>query len=323
MIEISIVIPVFDEEGSLRELHSKLTRVLGGMNRTYELIFVDDGSRDTSLEILSEIFEVDPHSRVLSFRTNYGKSAALSVGFDEARGEIIVTIDADLQDDPEEIPRLVEKIDEGYDLVSGWKRHRKDPLTKTVPSKVFNTVTKWVTGLGLHDMNCGLKAYRSYVTDHIKVYGQLHRFLPVFAHKAGFRVGEVAVRHHPRVHGKTKYGAGRFLHGFLDLLTVVLITGYTTSPLHFFGTIGIFLSLVGFGINCYLTWLRLSFGNIQGKHPLLMLGVLLMILGFQLISTGLVAEFIVRIGHRGRDEYSIKARLSHDDEKGSRDGEED
>jgi glycosyltransferase involved in cell wall biosynthesis len=323
MTEISIVIPVFDEEGSLRELHSKLTRVLGGMNRSYELVFVDDGSRDTSIEILSEIFDADPFSRVLSFRTNYGKSAALSVGFDEARGDIIVTIDADLQDDPEEIPRLVEKIDEGYDLVSGWKQSRRDPITKTIPSKVFNTVTKWVTGLKIHDMNCGLKAYRSYVTGHLKVYGQLHRFLPVFAHKAGFRVGEIAVKHHPRVHGKTKYGAGRFLHGFLDLLTVVLLTGYTTSPLHFFGTIGIVFSLAGFGINCYLAWLRFTFGNIQGKHPLLMLGVLLMILGFQLISTGLVAEFIVRIGHRGRDEYSIKARLSHDDEKGSRNGEQD
>jgi len=323
MTDISIIIPVFDEQGSLRELHSKLTRVLGGMGRSYELIFVDDGSRDASLDILSEIFETDPASRILSFRTNYGKSAALSVGFDEARGDIIVTIDADLQDDPEEIPRLVGKIDEGYDLVSGWKQKRRDPITKTVPSKVFNTVTKWVTGLGLHDMNCGLKAYRSYVTDHLSVYGQLHRFLPVFAHKAGFRVGEVPVKHHPRVHGKTKYGAGRFLHGFLDLLTVVLLTGYTTSPLHFFGTIGILFSLVGLGINCYLTWLRLSFGNIQGKHPLLMLGVLLMILGFQLISTGLVAEFIVRIGHRGRDEYSIKARLVHDDQKGSRNGQEE
>ena len=191
MTEISIIIPVFDEEGSLRELHSKLTGVLGRMNRSYELIFVDDGSRDTSLEILSEIVKADPESRVLSFRTNYGKSAALSVGFDEARGDIIVTIDADLQDDPEEIPGLVEKIDEGYDLVSGWKQNRRDPITKTIPSKVFNTVTKWVTGLGLHDMNCGLKAYRSYVTDHLKVYGQLHRFLPVFAHKAGFKVGEV------------------------------------------------------------------------------------------------------------------------------------
>lgn len=323
MTEISIVVPVFNEEGSLRELHAKLTAVLSGMNEPYEIIFVDDGSRDASLEILTGIFEADPHTRVLSFRTNYGKSAALSVGFDEASGDIIVTIDADLQDDPEEIPRLVAKLDEGYDLVSGWKVNRRDPITKTLPSRIFNTVTRWVTGLGIHDMNCGLKAYRSYVTDHLKVYGQLHRFLPVFAHKAGFRVGEIAVKHHPRVHGKTKYGAGRFLHGFLDLLTVVLLTGYTTSPLHFFGTIGIVFSLIGFGINCYITWLRLTYGNIQGKHPLLILGVLLMILGFQLISTGLVAEFITRIGHRGPDEYSMKARLSHDDEKGSRDGEKE
>jgi glycosyltransferase involved in cell wall biosynthesis len=315
MIDISVVVPVLNEEGSLRELHTKLTETLGGMGRTYELLFVDDGSTDRSYEILSELHREDPHVKVLSFRRRYGKSAALSLGFSEAGGEIIVTIDADLQDDPAEIPELIAKLEEGYDLVSGWKRDRKDPLTKTIPSKFFNAVTGAVTGLKLHDMNCGLKAYRRRVTEQIHVYGQLHRFLPVFAQNDGFRVGEVPVRHHPRVHGKTKYGASRLLHGFLDLLTVVMVTGYTSSPLHFFGTIGVILTLVGFVINCYLTYLRLSYGNIQGKHPLLMLGVLLMILGFQLISTGLLAELMTRRGYRGTDEYSIKARLSHDREK--------
>jgi hypothetical protein len=226
-----------------------------------------------------------------------------------------VTIDADLQDDPGEIPKLVGKLDEGYDLVSGWKQDRKDPITKTIPSKFFNAVTGAVTGLRLHDMNCGLKAYRRSVTEQIQVYGQLHRFLPVFAQNDGFRVGEVPVKHHPRVHGRTKYGARRLLHGFLDLLTVVMVTGYTSSPLHFFGTIGVAFTLVGLVINCYLTWLRLAYGNIQGKHPLLMLGVLLMILGFQLISTGLLAELVTRKGHRGKEEYSVKARLSHDGKK--------
>ena len=316
MIDISVVVPVLNEEGSLRELHSRLGEVLKGMGGTYELIFVDDGSTDRSYEILAGLHGEDPHVRVLSFRRTYGKSAALSVGFGEARGEVIVTIDADLQDDPAELPKLVGKLDEGYDLVSGWKRDRKDPLTKTIPSKFFNAVTGAVTGLKLHDMNCGLKAYRRSVTEQIHVYGQLHRFLPVFAQNDGFRVGEVPVKHHPRVHGKTKYGARRLLHGFLDLLTVVMVTGYTSSPLHFFGTIGLVLTLAGFVINCYLTYLRLTYGNIQGKHPLLMLGVLLMILGFQLISTGLLAELMTRSGLKGKEEYGIKARLSHDRERG-------
>jgi glycosyltransferase involved in cell wall biosynthesis len=315
MVDISVVIPVLNEEESLRELHRRLTETLVAMGRTYELVFVDDGSTDRSYEILADLHKQDPNTKVLSFRRRYGKSAALSVGFSESRGNIIVTIDADLQDDPAEIPKLIEKLDEGYDLVSGWKQDRKDPISKTIPSKFFNAVTGAVTGLKLHDMNCGLKAYRRSVTEQINVYGQLHRFLPVFAQNSGFRVGEVPVKHHPRVHGTTKYGMGRFLHGFLDLMTVVMVTGYTASPLHFFGTIGVAFTLAGFVINCYLTWLRLAYGNIQGKHPLLMLGVLLMILGFQLISTGLLAELLTRMGHRGSKEYSIKARLSHDQER--------
>ena len=315
MIDISVVVPVLNEEGSLGELYGKLTDTLKSMGKTYELLFVDDGSTDRSYEILAELHREDPNVRVLSFRRRYGKSAALSVGFGEVRGEVIVTIDADLQDDPAEIPNLIAKLDEGYDLVSGWKQDRKDPITKTIPSKFFNAVTGVVTGLKLHDMNCGLKAYRRRVTEQVQVYGQLHRFLPVFAQKDGFRVGEVPVRHHPRVHGKTKYGARRLLHGFLDILTVVMVTGYTSSPLHFFGTIGVVFALAGFIINCYLTYLRLSYGNIQGKHPLLMLGVLLMILGFQMISTGLLAELMTRKGYRGTEEYGIKARLSRDQER--------
>jgi glycosyltransferase involved in cell wall biosynthesis len=310
MAEISIVVPVFNEEGSLPELQSKLTGVLERMGRSYEIVYVDDGSNDGSLGILEGFHEGDRHVRVVSFRRRYGKSAALCVGFDEARGDIIVTMDADLQDDPEEIPRLVAKLGEGYDLVSGWKKKRRDPIGKTVPSKFFNNMVAMATGLRLHDINCGLKVYRRAVTDHIKVYGQLHRFLPVFAHKAGFRVGELAVTHHPRVHGKTKYGIGRFVHGTLDLLTVILLTGYTGSPLHFFGSIGLGFTLGGFLINCYLLYLKIVYGNIRGRTPLLMLGVLLMLLGFQLVSTGLLAELIVRMGHGGTKEYSIKVRLS-------------
>jgi glycosyltransferase involved in cell wall biosynthesis len=315
--EISVVVPVYNEEGSLSELQANLTGVLESMGRSYEIVYVDDGSDDASLDMLRGFYEADEHVRVLSFRRRYGKSAALCVGFDEAGGEIIVTMDADLQDDPEEIRRLIAKLEEGYDLVSGWKKKRNDPITKTIPSRFFNWVTAAVTGLKLHDINCGLKAYRRAVTDHIKVYGQLHRFLPVFAHKAGFRVGELAVMHHPRRHGRTKYGLGRFLHGFLDLLTVVLITGFTGSPLHFFGTIGVTFTLAGFVINCYLLYLKIGFGNIRGRTPLLMLGVLLMLLGFQIVSTGLLAELITRMGHEGRKEYSVRVRLSHGDIEGT------
>jgi len=311
MTEISIVVPVLNEEGSLAELHRRLVAVMDQVGRSYEMVFVDDGSNDGSLSVLNTIYESDPRVKVLSFRRHYGKSAALAVGFEEASGQIIVTIDADLQDDPREIPALLKELERGYDLVSGWKRHRNDPLSKTLPSKIFNAVVSWATGVRLHDINSGLKAYRREVTDEIKLYGELHRFLPVFAHKESFKVSEIPVAHHPRKFGKTKYGARRFLHGFLDLLTVIMVTGYTRNPLHFFGTIGIFLSLVGLCINSVLVYFKVRYGNIQGRTPLLMLGVLLMILGFQLISTGLLAELITRAGHKGRKEYSLKARFSH------------
>jgi glycosyltransferase involved in cell wall biosynthesis len=322
MTDISIVVPVLNEEGSLNELYRRLVEVMDQLGRSYEMIFVDDGSRDESLEILRSIFESDPRVKVLSFRRHYGKSAALAVGFEEASGGTIVTIDADLQDDPREIPALLSALDRGYDLVSGWKKRRNDPISKTLPSKIFNTVTSWATGVKLHDINSGLKAYRREVTDEIKLYGELHRFLPVFAHKESFRVGEIPVAHHPRKFGKTKYGARRFLHGFLDLLTVIMITGYTRSPLHFFGTIGIFLTLVGVCINSVLVYFKVKYGNIQGRTPLLMLGVLLMILGFQLVSTGLLAELITRAGHKGRKEYSLKARFSHGETEQARGAEE-
>ena len=321
MVDVSIVIPVLDEEGSLGELHKRITDVMKTTGRSYEIIFVDDGSRDGSLRILKDLYSRDPSTKVLSFRKTYGKSAALALGFDEAAGEIIVTMDADLQDDPAEIPNLIAELERGYDLVSGWKKRRRDPLTKTAPSKIFNRVTCWVAGFRLHDINCGLKAYRRSVTDQIKVYGQLHRFLPVFAHKEGFRVGEVAVMHHPRRHGRTKYGIGRFMHGFLDLLTVILITRYTRSPLHFFGSIGIAFTSVGLVINFVILGIWMKYGNIQGRHPLLMLGVLLMILGFQLVSTGLLAELITRSSHKGKGEYSVKLRLSHDEAGEAANGE--
>lgn len=311
MPEVSVIVPLLNEYRSLEELHRRLVEVLERTRRPFEIIYVDDGSTDGSLQILERIYSQDPRVKVLSFRRTYGKSAALAVGFEEAEGEIIVTIDADLQDDPEEIPNLIEKLESGYDLVSGWKRHRKDPISKTIPSKLFNALVRAITGLKIHDINCGLKVYRRQVTSQFKLYGQLHRFLPIFAFKEGFRVGEVAVTHHPRKYGKTKYGIRRFQHGILDLMTVVLITSYLKTPLHFFGTIGFLFFLGGFGINCYILGVFIEHGNIKGHHPLLMLGVLLMILGFQLISTGLLAELMTRVFHRGKEEYSIKLRLCH------------
>jgi len=292
-MEISIVIPLLDEEGSLKELHRQLSEVLRG--KEYEILYVDDGSRDGSAAILSELAESDERVGVMTFRRNRGKSAALAAGFLYARGKVVITIDADLQDDPYEIPHLLAKLEEGYDLVSGWKIKRRDPFSKTIPSKFFNWVTARLSGIKIHDFNCGLKAYRREVVEQIKVYGQMHRYLPVLAKMEGFTIGEVRVKHHPRRFGKTKYGVSRMLYGFLDLLTVLYTARYTRNPLHLFGTMG-FLSLVaGTVINGYLTW-GWFMGKPIGNRPLFFLGILLIILGVQLFSIGLLGEMITRQG---------------------------
>ena len=306
--EISVVIPLFNERESLRELYLRLRKVLEEMGRSWEMIFVDDGSTDGSFLELEAIHREDPRVRAFRFRRNYGKAAALDMGFREARGEIIVTMDADLQDLPEEVPKLVAKLEEGYDLVSGWKRHRKDPISKRLPSKVFNWTISKLTGLPLHDINCGLKAYRREVVRDLSVYGHLHRFLPVFASRQGYRVGEVEVAHHPRRYGRSKYGPGRFVHGFLDLMTVLMLTKYLTRPLHLFGGAGLAFSAVGFCINSYLVYLKFRYGNLMGKYPLLWLGILLMVVGVQLLSTGLLGELILNLRREGIS-YSVKERL--------------
>ncbi|MFC1485401.1 glycosyltransferase family 2 protein [Candidatus Latescibacterota bacterium] len=294
MSTLSVIIPLFNEQESLAELHDRLRRIIDEMDIDAEVLFIDDGSTDESFRILEDIRSRDGRVGVIRFGANAGKAAALQAGFDRATGDYVVTMDADLQDDPAEIPALLAALDGGLDLVSGWKKDRRDPLSKTIPSKVFNLTVRLMAGLTLHDFNCGLKAYRREVVKSIRIYGELHRYIPVLAKYRGFRVGEIPVRHHPRRHGRSKYGTRRFVAGFLDLLTVTMLTRYTMKPLHFFGSIGLLFCLAGGLVNLYVVylWVESSFQNIQGRQPLLVGGVFLFLLGVQFISTGLLAELI-------------------------------
>ena len=303
--ELSIIIPVFNEEESILELAEEISGVMKDLSAEYELIFIDDGSRDSSYDKIKSLADKDSRINGVRFRRNYGKAAALSEGFRISKGKMIVTMDSDLQDDPAEIPGLMKKLDEGFDVISGWKKNRKDPWTKRFPSKIFNLVTRMMSGIRIHDFNCGLKIYRSDVIKTVKVYGELHRYIPVLAKLAGFSVSELVVNHRPRKFGKTKFGASRFLKGFLDLTTVLFLGKFERNPLHFFGILGGFLFLSGLVINGYLTiqW----FGGVWiGNRPILFLGILLMIVGIQFISLGLLAEMIT-----AREEnlkYSIAER---------------
>lgn len=288
---ISLVIPVYNEVESLTELHAKLEEVMRALGTEYEYIFVDDGSVDGTIGVLRELHSRSTKVNVISFRKNYGKSAALSAGFQMVRGDIVITMDADLQDDPAEIPKLIEAIQSGYDLVSGWKQKRRDPWTKTVPSKLFNYVTSKFSGIHLHDFNCGLKAYRRDVVDAISIYGELHRFIPVIAGWEGFRVGELPVRHFERKHGKSKYGTRRFLNGFFDLITVMFITRRALSPLHFFGRIAVILFTLGIIPQIYFLIQYLG-GTGLRVRPIMLLGFVFIIVALQIASIGLLAELI-------------------------------
>ncbi|MEO8029746.1 MAG: glycosyltransferase family 2 protein [Gemmatimonadota bacterium] len=302
-----MVIPVFDERGTLEQLHGELTTVLNEVARDYELIFIDDGSSDGSGELLLALEDRDPHVRVFRFRANQGKAAGLNVGFAAATGEIVITMDADLQDRPAEVPRLIAAL-EGFDLVSGWKRIRHDPLGKTLPSRFFNWVTGKVSGVPLHDFNCGLKAYRREVVKELDLYGEMHRFIPVLAAQRGFRSTEIPVEHAPRVWGKSKYGVSRLVKGAYDLLTVLLLTRFQTRPMHFFGTIGLSLGGVGTIILIYMSYLRLVAEEVIGNRPLLFLGMLLVIAGIQFLSVGLLGELVVRRTGRPLPELPLHRR---------------
>lgn len=325
-VNLSLVIPILNEADNLKPLYEQLTTSLEEVGQPYEIIFVDDGSTDASLIILEEFFGHDPgHVRVIQFRRNFGKTAALSAGFAHVRGQVIITMDADLQDDPAEIPAMLAKLDEGYDLVAAWRVNRQDPLDKTLPSRIYNSVVSRFTGVPLHDFNCGFKVYRRAVTDSAKLYGELHRFIPVLAHQQGFRITELPVEHHPRRAGVSKYGAERLLKGALDFGTVLFLTTYLKRPLHLFGAAGLAIFGIGSLINLYLAvlWLLREVGGVAGigpigTRPLLIVGVLAMILGIQLISIGLLGEMLRYFTFRPTEEYAI-GRILEGEEIGIRD----
>jgi glycosyltransferase involved in cell wall biosynthesis len=303
--DISVVIPLYNEEDSLRELHQQLRSTLSRMNVRYELLYVDDGSTDRSFQVLRDLKRVDKHVKIIRFRRNFGKSAALAVGFDKAQGNIVITMDADLQDDPAEIPSLRRKLEEGFDLVSGWKKIRHDPISKTIPSRLFNAVTSLMTGIKLHDFNCGLKAYRRDVVKTIKVYGELHRFVPVLAHWEGFKIGELVVQHRARRYGKTKFGIGRFWKGFLDLMTVLFTTRYIRRPLHLFGIWGLIALVLGFVTDAWLSIEWLLGKTALSNRPLFLAGFLLVVVGIQFISLGLLGEMITK-SRSAPEEFAIR-----------------
>jgi len=304
---ISVVIPVFDERESLRPLVAELLPVLRSLGRRAEVVFVDDGSRDGSGDVLAELAAAEPEVRVVSLRTNFGKGAALMAGFRHATGDAVVTMDADLQDDPAEIPAMVEALEAGADLVSGWKADRRDPWSKRIASKVFNGVTSRMSGLALHDLNCGLKAYRAEVVRSLSLSGDLYRYIPVMAAAEGFRVQEMAVNHRPRRFGRSKYGLERYVRGFLDLLTIMFIGRFRWRPMHLFGGLGLLFSAVGLGISAYMAVLKIA-GESIGQRPLLLLGVLLTVVGVQLFTIGLLSEMIQR-NHLRRDVDEVAARI--------------
>lgn len=305
---VSVVIPLYNEEDSLIELSLKLYNVLDKLNCNYEVIFVDDGSTDGSFKKIKEINSKNSRFHCIKFRRNYGKSAALAAGFKEAKGDIVITMDADLQDDPEEIPSLIQKLNEGYDLVTGWKKVRYDPFIKKHTSKLFNFATSKVSGVKLHDFNCGLKAYKKDVIKSVKIYGEMHRYVPALAHLAGFKVTEKPVKHHARKYGVTKFGPSRFLNGFLDLLTVFFTSKFMSRPLHIFGILGVLSFFCGFIIMAYMTFMKYVENMSISDRPLFLVGILFTIVGVQFLTLGLIAEMITKTTSR-EDDYLIEAKL--------------
>ena len=327
-MQLSIVIPVYNEEESLVELHREIDEVAETNRYDLEIVFIDDGSKDRSWQVIEELAARDKRVRGIRFRRNFGKAAALNAGFEAARGEIIMTMDADLQDDPHEIPGFLAMMETDYDVVSGWKKVRHDPWHKVIPSRFFNGMVSYMTGVKLHDHNCGMKCYRSEIFDEVTLYGELHRFVPVLASARGYRVGEKVIAHRARQFGHSKYGFTRFVKGFLDLFTVWFITGYGQRPQHLMGTLGLLAAAVGAFV---LVWLaaiwgisRLELGMLAkvgldqpvniGGRPAVIYGVALLLLGGQLLSMGIIAELFIAYQNRISKGYSIRARIGDDDD---------
>ncbi len=308
-VDISVVIPIFDEEENLPLLYEKLKRVLDSLGREYEIIFVNDGSNDRSWEIIKDFAEKDDRVVGVNFRKNFGQTAAMSAGFETANGEVIITMDGDLQNDPEDIPKLLDLIDQGYDIVSGWRKDRKDAfLSRTLPSRIANWLISKVTGVHLHDYGCSLKAYRADVAKQLDFYGEMHRFLPALSKSIGAKITEIPVKHHPRIYGKSKYGISRTFKVLLDLMLVKFLLDYRTKPLRVFGGTGAVLLLFGFFTLSYLVLIKILFGQDIGNRPLLIFGTLFVLSGIQLVSTGIVAELITRTYYesQGKRPYIIK-----------------
>ncbi|NPA53009.1 MAG: glycosyltransferase family 2 protein [Aquificae bacterium] len=314
-IYLSVTIPVYNEEENLPILYEKLKKVLDNLGYTYEIIFIDDGSSDRSWEIIKELAQKDPHVVGIRFRRNYGQTAAMSAGFEHARGKIVIAMDADLQNDPEDIPKLLQKLEEGYDIVSGWRKDRKDPfISRTLPSKIANWLISKVTGVHLHDYGCSLKAYRADVAKQLDFYGEMHRFLPALAKPLGAKVTEVPVKHHPRKFGKSKYGISRTFKVILDLILVKFLLDYRTKPFRVFGGTGIILILLGFLILAYLVFVKIFFGEDIGDRPLLLFGILFVLSGIMMLSTGIIAELITRTYYesQGKRPYIVKEIVRKD-----------
>lgn len=319
-MDISVVIPLLNESKSLPELEAWIRRVMDENGFTYEIIFIDDGSTDDSWEVIERLSGINPHVKAIKFLRNFGKSAALQIGFESASGDVVITMDADLQDNPEEIPALYRMItEENYDLVSGWKKVRHDPLSKTLPTKLFNAVTRKLSGIPLHDFNCGLKAYRRIVVQNIEVYGEMHRYIPVIAKWAGFRrIGEKVVRHQARKYGSTKFGSfRRFINGPLDLMSIMFVSKFGKRPMHLFGALGIVAFFIGFAILLYLSIAKLVFKEYGiADRPLFYFGILALTLGTQLFLTGFLAEMVARNSPR-RNVYAIEKKLNFQEKVGS------
>lgn len=307
-IPLSVVIPVLNEEENIPCIYPKLRDVMDKLYGEYEIIFVDDGSTDNSFEILKEIHSKDSKVKIIKFRKNFGQTAAISAGVDHSKGNIIVTMDSDLQNDPRDIPKLLQKIDEGFDVVSGWRILRRDPFTKKIPSSISNFLARQLTGLNIHDFGCTLKAYKREVLTDLELCGEVHRYIPALVAWEGFKIAEVGVKHHPRRKGKTKYGWKRFVKGLLDLILVTFWQRYSARPIHVFGGLGLLLALVGFTLFGYMGIMRLFFEYPLSERPLFLLSILMMIIGIQFIATGVLADIMLKLYYSQgkRRSYSVE-----------------